>query len=104
MTKKDDLQKVLHMFDAAQREILLLMKRDSWRRFQNSDEARSIRSFTNNIFAHENFGDAERGKLEAKFHARFDLMSDETLVSPSFFLFFLWSLLAILKNCLCVSK
>jgi hypothetical protein len=81
MTKKDDLQKVLHMFDPAQREILLLMKRDSWRRFQSSEEAKTIRALTASLFAHENFSDPDRDKQQAKFQTRFDLMSDETLVS-----------------------
>eukprot|EP00299_Pterocystis_sp_00344_P012827 c6214_g1_i2.p1 GENE.c6214_g1_i2~~c6214_g1_i2.p1 ORF type:complete len:1169 (+),score=268.13 c6214_g1_i2:294-3509(+) len=80
LMKREEQTRLLHIFDAAQREILLLMKRDSWRRFQASDEARTIRNFTVSLFSTEAFVDPEKEKAQQKFQAKFDLMSDETLM------------------------
>eukprot|EP00300_Choanocystis_sp_HF-7_P000127 c10108_g1_i1.p1 GENE.c10108_g1_i1~~c10108_g1_i1.p1 ORF type:complete len:1156 (+),score=342.36 c10108_g1_i1:146-3613(+) len=83
LNKKDEgaFVKALHMFDGAQREILLLMKRDTWRRFQqDSSCTASLKNSALTLFNHEGFEDPERFKQLEKFQNRFELLEDETLV------------------------
>eukprot|EP00301_Raphidiophrys_heterophryoidea_P027006 c9435_g1_i1.p1 GENE.c9435_g1_i1~~c9435_g1_i1.p1 ORF type:complete len:1156 (-),score=387.18 c9435_g1_i1:226-3693(-) len=68
------------MFDSAQREILVLMKRDSWRRFHTSSEAQNIRRLLDKVCVPEEYEDPERLRMETRLHNRFDLTSDEKVV------------------------
>eukprot|EP00298_Acanthocystis_sp_HF-20_P017160 c21680_g1_i1.p1 GENE.c21680_g1_i1~~c21680_g1_i1.p1 ORF type:complete len:1127 (+),score=413.70 c21680_g1_i1:40-3420(+) len=77
---KDVNLKAKHVFDSAQKEILLLMRRDAWSRFFADPAYRIKCEAATKLFDFTDFVDPEDSKNKEKFRSRFEIDPTEQLV------------------------